>query len=100
MLDRILVPPAHALDARHVEDPVACVLAGPGVDPEGADAQMVPHGPHGLTAVVDLGDLVELRNCVLAHGTSSLAFCDEPTDDAVRPWSPTHRRATLGASPR
>src|SRR4051794_17385921 len=51
-----------------VDDPVTGLLAGPRVDPECGDPQVVAHRPPRGTAVGDDLDLVEGGDCVLAHG--------------------------------
>src|SRR5262249_32852065 len=51
-----------------VDDPVAHVTGGPGVDAECGDPEVVPHRAVRAPTVVLLVDLVELRDCVLAHG--------------------------------
>jgi hypothetical protein len=53
-----------------VDDPVARLAGRPGVDAEGRDAEVVPYRPPGAAAVADLVDVVKLRHCVTAHGTS------------------------------
>ena len=53
-----------------VDDPIAGLAARPGVDAEGRDAEVVADGPRGNATVVELLDLVELRNCVIAHEAS------------------------------
>jgi hypothetical protein len=45
-----------------VDDPVAGVAAGPRVDAEGRDPEVVPDRPPGTAAVADLLDLVEVRD--------------------------------------
>src|SRR4029450_10657922 len=53
-----------------VDDPGACLAARPGIDAEGRDAEVVPDRPRGTAPVADLVDLVKMRHCVTAHGTS------------------------------
>src|ERR671922_2239388 len=53
-----------------VDDPAARLVAGPGVDAEGRDPEVVPNGPPGFAAIADLFDLVEMRDCVSGHGSS------------------------------
>src|SRR5439155_428325 len=52
-----------------VDDPVARGTCRPRVDAEGRDAEVVPDGSHGTPAVVDLVDLVEVRDRVRSHMT-------------------------------
>src|SRR5688500_13290726 len=44
-----------------VDDPIACLGRGPGVDAEGRDAEAMPDRTPRLTAVAELLDLVEMR---------------------------------------
>src|SRR4029079_851206 len=55
-----------------VDDPVPRVAPGPRVDPEGRDAEVVPHRSIGTAPVVPLLDLVEARDRVTAHWALSL----------------------------
>src|SRR5262249_30085590 len=50
-----------------VDDPVAHLLARPGVDAERPDAEVGPHGTPRLAPVGDLVDLVQLCDAVPAH---------------------------------
>src|SRR6185312_15494970 len=49
-----------------VQDAVAGLVAGPRVDAEGRDVEVVADGSPGLAAVGDLGDLVDMRQGVSA----------------------------------
>src|SRR2546430_157183 len=52
-----------------VDDPVAGLARGPRVDAERGDAEVMPDGPERLAPVVDLVDLFDSRNGVVAHGS-------------------------------
>src|SRR6185503_10119104 len=50
-----------------VDDPVARLGGRPGVDAEGLDAEVVPHGPPWAAAVRDLVDVIEVRRREPGH---------------------------------
>jgi hypothetical protein len=50
-----------------VDDPVARLASGPGVDAEGRDPEVVSDRPRSTAAVADLVDFLELRHCVTTH---------------------------------
>src|SRR5205807_8203297 len=53
-----------------VDDSVARLTGGPRVDSEGRDAEVVPDGSPWFAPVVDLVDLVEVRDRATTHETS------------------------------
>jgi hypothetical protein len=50
-----------------VDDSIARLAAGPRVDPERGDAEVVPDRAPRLSAVRNLVDLVEVCDLVLSH---------------------------------
>src|SRR5262249_7832472 len=55
-----------------IDDPVACLVTGPGAHAEGRNPEVVANGSPGTTTVVDFFDLIETRGCVLTHGDPPL----------------------------
>src|SRR5919198_1736158 len=66
-----------------VDDPVAHLAAGPRVDAEGLDAEVVPDRPQRLAPVGDLVDLVESRDLVSGHQVPPVVFASSATRGRV-----------------
>src|SRR3954469_17331888 len=73
-----------------VDDPVARVTGGPGGDPEGGDAEVVPNRSKWLAPVVHFVDLVQSRDCVARHWSplTSYVTCRRDLDARQATWMP------------
>ena len=80
-----------------VDEPVARLAGGERVDAEGGDAQLVPDGPPGTAPVADLVDLVDVRDCVLAHETSWSRQAASSASIVAVATIPSTRRASFGS---
>ena len=74
-----------------VEDPVAHLAARPRVHAERGDAEVVPDWAIGLAPVVELVDLVEVRDLIATHVSSSAS--SSPAAAAVESTDHRARRA-------
>src|SRR6185312_4616964 len=61
-----------------IDDSVACLATGPGVNAEGRDAEVVADWSRRTAPVADLVDLVEVRHCVATHGASCIIVLRNP----------------------
>src|SRR6478752_1362527 len=61
-----------------IDDSVARLATGPGVDAEGPDTEVVADWSRRTAAVADLVDLVEVRHCVATHRASCIVVLGNP----------------------
>src|SRR4029077_12120183 len=61
-----------------IDDSVARLATGPGVDAEGRDAEVVADWSRRTASVADLVDLVEVRDCVATHRASCIVVLRNP----------------------
>ena len=75
-----------------VDDPVSGLPTRPGVDPERRDAKVVAQRTPRLAAVGDLVDVLQARDCVLAHRYPSGLFAAGRPDRLTRASCLVHGR--------
>src|SRR5207253_7691305 len=78
-----------------IDDPVARLATGPGVNAEGRDAEVVADWSRRRAAVADLVDLVEVRNFVTVHRASCIVILRNRATEprlAIGPSAPVATR--------